>query len=111
MEPKWRLEATLEGQVGLGVRLGGVEWRLEGGLEAPKTLQELGSKDVQEELKTLREAPKTLQELPKTLQELPKTLQEAPKRLQVGLQRRPRGVQEPQNTNPSAIRQQTTPPL
>ena len=35
VEPKWRLEATLEGQVELGVRLGGVEWRLEGGLEAP----------------------------------------------------------------------------
>ena len=35
VEPKWRLEATLEGQVELGVRLGSVEWRLEGGLEAP----------------------------------------------------------------------------
>ena len=58
----------------------------------------LDSKDVQE-------LPKTLPEAPKTLQEVPKTLQEASKRLDVGLQRRPRGVQEPQNSCPSAIRQ------
>ena len=56
VEPKWRLEASLEGQV-----------------ES-------------------------------------KTLQEAPKRLQVGLQRRPREVQELQNSSPSAIGQQTAPP-
>ena len=47
---------------------------------------------------------------PKTLQELLKTLQETPERLQVGLQRRPREVQELQNSSPSAIRQQTAPP-
>ena len=63
----------------------------------------MGSKDVQEE-------PKMLQEAPKTLQELPKTLQEASKRLEAWLQRRPRGGQEPQNSCPSAILQQTTPP-
>ena len=43
--------------------------------------------------------------------ELPKTRQEAPKTLQVGLQRRPREVQELQNSSPSAIRQQTAPPF
>ena len=83
-ECEQRLEVSVKGQMKIKLRL---EASLEG-----------------------QEALKALQEAPKTLQELPKTLQEESKKLEVGLQRRPRGVQELQNSSPSAIRQQTAPP-
>ena len=83
-----------------------------------------GRKSGQERPRAAKSGPRAAQERPESVPraaksaprerswrpELPKTRQEAPKTLQVGLQRRPREVQELQNSSPSAIRQQTAPP-
>ena len=102
VESKLRLEASLEGQVASKLRL---EASLESQVESKWRLD-----GVQVAFGEQLEAQLGVQEAPKTLQELPKTLQEALKRLQVGLQRCPREVQEPHDSSPSAIRQQTAPP-
>ena len=77
--------------------------------ERPKSVPR-AAKSVPRAAKSVPRAAKSVPRERSWRPELPKTRQEAPKTLQVGLQRRPREVQELQNSSPSAIRQQTAPP-
>ena len=77
--------------------------------ERPKSVPR-AAKSVPRAAKSVQRAAKSAPRERSWRPELPKTRQEAPKTLQVGLQRRPREVQELQNSSPSAIRQQTAPP-